>query len=52
MSNMRDFSWRYFTATGSIDAYLLYKEHEAILRQPDQEEHAERMGKELVVTQE
>ncbi|GAX91510.1 YqzL family protein [Effusibacillus lacus] len=27
---MRDFSWRYFCATGEIDAYLLYKEHEAL----------------------
>ncbi|BCJ86215.1 YqzL family protein [Effusibacillus dendaii] len=27
---MRDFSWRYFCATGEIDAYLLYKEHEAV----------------------
>jgi hypothetical protein len=30
MSRMRDFSWRYFCATGEIDAYLLYKEHEAV----------------------
>lgn len=29
---MRDFSWRYFCATGEIDAYLLYKEHEALFR--------------------
>ncbi|MCF8563342.1 YqzL family protein [Alicyclobacillus tolerans] len=27
---MRDFSWRYFTLTGDIDAYLLYKEHESV----------------------
>ncbi|MFC4767965.1 YqzL family protein [Effusibacillus consociatus] len=26
---MRDFLWRYFCATGEIDAYLLYKESEA-----------------------
>lgn len=25
---LRDFSWRYFTLTGDIDAYLLYKQHE------------------------
>ncbi|MCL6637524.1 MAG: YqzL family protein [Alicyclobacillus sp.] len=38
---MRDFSWRYFTLTGDIDAYLLYKRHEQIVRrqeQPDVEE--------------
>ncbi|MGG1877697.1 YqzL family protein [Paenibacillus cisolokensis] len=23
---MRDFSWKYFTMTGDVDAYLLYKE--------------------------
>lgn len=27
---MRDFSWHYFCATGEIDAYLLYKEYEAV----------------------
>lgn len=26
---MRDFSWRYFCATGEIDAYLLFKAAEA-----------------------
>ncbi len=26
---MRDFLWNYFSRTGEIDAYLLYKEHEA-----------------------
>jgi hypothetical protein len=31
MSLMRDFSWRYFCATGEIDAYLLYKESEVVL---------------------
>ncbi|MBX5436521.1 MAG: YqzL family protein [Alicyclobacillaceae bacterium] len=29
---MREFSWRYFTLTGDIDAYLLYKQHEEIAR--------------------
>lgn len=24
---LRDFSWNYFTATGDIHAYLLYREH-------------------------
>jgi len=23
---MRDFSWKYFSMTGNVDAYLLYKE--------------------------
>lgn len=23
---MRDFSWKYFSITGDVDAYLLYKE--------------------------
>lgn len=23
---MRDFSWKYFTMTGDVDAYMLYKE--------------------------
>ncbi|WP_018131830.1 YqzL family protein [Effusibacillus pohliae] len=27
---MRDFSWRYFCATGEIDAYLLYKACETV----------------------
>lgn len=26
---MRDFSWKYFTSTGNIDAYLLYKHIDA-----------------------
>lgn len=32
---LRDFSWRYFTMTGDIDAYLLYKAHEQIARDWD-----------------
>ncbi|WP_084165294.1 YqzL family protein [Paenibacillus massiliensis] len=27
---MRDFSWQYFTMTGDVDAYLLYKHAQAI----------------------
>lgn len=27
---MRDFSWRVFTQTGDIEAYLLYKEMDAL----------------------
>ncbi len=26
---MRDFSWKYFTNTGNIDAYMLYKDMDA-----------------------
>ncbi len=33
---LRDFSWRYFTLTGDIDAYLLYKQHEELF--PDWDE--------------
>lgn len=29
---LRDFSWRYFTLTGDIGAYLLYKKHEQLAR--------------------
>lgn len=30
---MRDFLWGYFSLTGEIDAYLLYKEHENFMEQ-------------------
>lgn len=30
---MRDFLWRYFSKTGEIDAYLLFKQQEALLLQ-------------------
>jgi hypothetical protein len=26
MGRMRDFSWKYFTMTGDVESYLLYKE--------------------------
>ncbi len=29
---MRDFLWNYFSKTGEIDVYLLYKEHEAVTK--------------------
>jgi hypothetical protein len=32
---MRDFSWQYFSITGDVDAYLLYKE---IKDEPDSTE--------------
>lgn len=33
---MRDFSWKYFTMTGDVDAYLLYKEmNEGSMEQED-----------------
>ncbi|MCY0877122.1 MAG: YqzL family protein [Firmicutes bacterium] len=28
---MRDFLWQYFSKTGEIDAYLLYKQHELVV---------------------
>lgn len=30
MIAMRDFLWQYFSMTGEIDAYLLYKQHETV----------------------
>jgi hypothetical protein len=33
---LREFSWRYFTLTGDIHAYLLYKKHQE--REQDAEE--------------
>ena len=30
MIAMRDFLWTYFSVTGEIDAYLLYKQHESL----------------------
>lgn len=40
---MRDISWNIFAATGNIESYLLYKEHERIVnsskdQQQEQEE--------------
>jgi hypothetical protein len=29
MDTMKEFSWVYFAKTGSIDAYLLYKDYES-----------------------
>lgn len=39
---MRDFSWKYFTMTGNIDAYMLYKDTDADQEEweMDQQEHA------------
>lgn len=36
---MRDFSWKYFTMTGDVESYLLYKEfdYQAAVR-PEEEE--------------
>ncbi len=33
---MRDFLWRYFSMTGEIDVYLLYKEHEQFVSNQSQ----------------
>ncbi|MDQ1912941.1 YqzL family protein [Paenibacillus sp. GD4] len=35
---MRDFSWKYFSMTGDVDAYLLYKQ---ITDQDDEEPESE-----------
>ena len=35
---MREFSWRYFTLTGDIDAYLLFKRHETLMEDHEQQE--------------
>ncbi|MCL6627191.1 YqzL family protein [Alicyclobacillus shizuokensis] len=32
---MRDFSWRYFMMTGDIEAYLLFKEQQALQAEDD-----------------
>lgn len=38
---MRDFSWKYFTITGDVESYLLYKEidHRETMT-PEEEEDA------------
>ncbi|GAA3403811.1 YqzL family protein [Paenibacillus hodogayensis] len=37
---MRDFSWKYFTMTGDVESYLLYKEidHQDIVEPEEQED--------------
>jgi hypothetical protein len=36
---MRDFSWKYFTLTGDVESYLLYKEIEfSSAVRPEEEE--------------
>ncbi|RKN86952.1 YqzL family protein [Paenibacillus ginsengarvi] len=37
---MRDFSWKYFTITGDVESYLLYKEMDQTAEMPDEEENA------------
>jgi hypothetical protein len=41
MIHMRDFSWKYFSMTGDVDAYLLYKE---ITDQDEDEAEPEEMA--------
>ena len=36
---MRDFTWKVFTATGNVDAYLLYKEIDGQMKKERKEEH-------------
>jgi len=38
---MRDFSWKVFSNSGSIDAYLLYREIVADRKRPEREEEEE-----------
>lgn len=38
---MRDFSWKYFSITGDVDAYLLYKEVSVPNRNEEEEEETE-----------
>jgi len=35
---LRDLSWQFFTMTGSVDAYLLYKDLERLQAQDRQQE--------------
>jgi hypothetical protein len=35
---MRTFSWEYFTLTGDVDAYLLYKDMHQLNTNPDAED--------------
>ena len=44
---MRDFSWKYFTMTGDVDAYMLFKEVGA-----PQETEVQEEPDELVLEQE
>lgn len=46
---MRDFSWTYFTLTGDVDAFLLYKQMD---RMGDQSELTEEMLDSLEVWEE
>ena len=32
---MKDFSWNYFYNTGQIDAYLLYKDYENLVKKKE-----------------
>jgi hypothetical protein len=36
MIRLREFSWRYFTLTGDIDAYLLYRIHEELVKESEE----------------
>ncbi|MCH5583881.1 YqzL family protein [Shimazuella sp. AN120528] len=43
---MRNFSWSCFQVTGSIDAYLLYKDIEALTVEQDEEQLEDEKQKE------
>ncbi|WP_248926651.1 YqzL family protein [Paenibacillus hamazuiensis] len=47
---MRDFSWKYFTMTGDVDAYLLYRQIADVrLEDEEQEEEPGEDSSELVI---
>lgn len=46
-ARMRDFSWMYFTNTGDIDAYMLYKEIDADHEQWTLEEEERQLEEDL-----
>ncbi|MBE3553930.1 MAG: YqzL family protein [Thermicanus sp.] len=43
---MQDFSWNVFAATGNIESYLLYKEHERLISGKEEREGEEEQKEE------
>ncbi|MCQ6558319.1 YqzL family protein [Paenibacillus mendelii] len=41
---MRDFSWKYFTLTGDVDAFLLYKEMDQMAASDTMQDGDESLG--------
>ncbi|TMW73850.1 YqzL family protein [Alteribacter natronophilus] len=44
---MKEFSWKVFSVTGSIDSYLLYREMETADVSPDGLEEEDEAGQEI-----